>query len=157
MPSRAPSNGVEVYRGDLFAPLPLDLEGRVDVIVSVVPYVPDVDAIDLLPRDTLQFESTLSYDGGDRGSSTSCVASSARGRRCSYDPKARSSSNSAAKQAEATRRTDVRETRLRRRRGTSSMDDGDVRGHRGHAQGMTKPASLGAAGGLIENVAEWGW
>src|SRR5438552_1864356 len=36
----ATSNSVEVYRGDLFAPLPGALEGRVDVVVGVVPYVP---------------------------------------------------------------------------------------------------------------------
>jgi release factor glutamine methyltransferase len=62
----AKSNGVEVYNGDLFAPLPLDLEGRVDVIVAVVPYVP-TSSLDLLPRDTFVFESTLSYDGGTEG------------------------------------------------------------------------------------------
>jgi release factor glutamine methyltransferase len=34
----ATANGVEVYWGDLFAPLPRTLEGRVDVVVGVVPY-----------------------------------------------------------------------------------------------------------------------
>jgi release factor glutamine methyltransferase len=62
----ASSNGVEVYGGDLFAPLPRDLEGTVDVVVGVVPYVP-TRSLALLPRDTLVFESTLSYDGGDDG------------------------------------------------------------------------------------------
>ena len=32
-------NGVEVYRGELFDPLPMVLAGRVDVVVAVVPYV----------------------------------------------------------------------------------------------------------------------
>jgi len=59
----AAANGVEVYRGDLFAPLPDGLAGRVDVVISVVPYVP-TSALPLLQRDTFAFESTLSYDGG---------------------------------------------------------------------------------------------
>jgi len=62
----ATANGVEVYCGDLFAPLPDGLERRVDVVVGVVPYVPS-PALALLPRDTLAFESPLSYDGGPEG------------------------------------------------------------------------------------------
>ena len=62
----AASNGVEVYCGDLFAPLPCALEGRADVVVGVVPYVP-TPALGLLARDTLTFESPLSYDGGRDG------------------------------------------------------------------------------------------
>lgn len=62
----AASNGVEVYRGDLFSPLPLELEGVVDVVVGVVPYVP-TKSLELLPRDTFTFESTLAYDGGAKG------------------------------------------------------------------------------------------
>ena len=62
----AAANGVEVYRGDLFAPLPTALAGRVDVVVGVVPYVPTTD-LALLQRDTLTFESPLSYDGGADG------------------------------------------------------------------------------------------
>jgi release factor glutamine methyltransferase len=62
----ARANGVEVYRGDLFAPLPRALEGRVDVVVGVVPYVPTPD-LALLQRDTFAFESPLSYDGGPDG------------------------------------------------------------------------------------------
>lgn len=56
-------NGVEVSRGDLFAPLAGHLHGRVDVVVGVVPYVPTPD-LGLLQRDTLTFESERSYDGG---------------------------------------------------------------------------------------------
>jgi release factor glutamine methyltransferase len=59
----AAANGIEVYRGDLFDPLPPSLRGTVDVVVSVVPYVP-TPALALLPRDTLDFEPSLSYDGG---------------------------------------------------------------------------------------------
>ena len=62
----AAANGVEAYRGDLFAALPRELEGRVDVVVGVVPYVPTPE-LPLLQRDTLTFESPLAYDGGDDG------------------------------------------------------------------------------------------
>ena len=62
----AAANGVEVYRGDLFAPLPRALEGRVDVVVGVVPYVPTPE-LPLLQRDTFTFESPLAYDGGRDG------------------------------------------------------------------------------------------
>jgi release factor glutamine methyltransferase len=62
----AMANEVEVYRGDLFAPLPHRLEGRVDVVVGVVPYVPTPE-LPLLQRDTFTFESRLSYDGGADG------------------------------------------------------------------------------------------
>jgi release factor glutamine methyltransferase len=59
-------NGVDVYLGDLFAPLPGTLEGRVDVIVGAVPYVPTSE-LPLLQRDTFTFESRRSYDGGRDG------------------------------------------------------------------------------------------
>ena len=62
----AAANGAEVYRGDLFEPLPRILEGHVDVVVGVVPYVP-TPALPLLQRDTFAFESPLSYDGGPDG------------------------------------------------------------------------------------------
>jgi release factor glutamine methyltransferase len=62
----ATANGVEAYRGDLFAPLPPALRRRVDVVVAVVPYVPTPD-LPLLQRDTFAFESRSSYDGGPDG------------------------------------------------------------------------------------------
>jgi release factor glutamine methyltransferase len=64
----ARANGVEAYCGDLFDAFPasLHLGGRVDLVVAVVPYVPS-PALALLQRDTLAFESTLSYDGGPDG------------------------------------------------------------------------------------------
>jgi release factor glutamine methyltransferase len=62
----AAANGVEVYRGDLFGPLPRGLEGRVEVVVGVVPYVA-TPALPQLQRDTFAFESTLAYDGGPDG------------------------------------------------------------------------------------------
>jgi release factor glutamine methyltransferase len=62
----ARANGVEAYCGDLFAPLPGGFDGQVDLVVAVVPYVP-THALALLQRDTLTFESPLSYDGGPDG------------------------------------------------------------------------------------------
>jgi release factor glutamine methyltransferase len=62
----AAANGVEAYRGDLFAPLPPGLAGNVDVVVGVVPYVPTPE-LSLLQRDTFAFETPLSYDGGPDG------------------------------------------------------------------------------------------
>ena len=62
----ARANGVDAYCGNLFDPLPGPLEGRVDLVVAVVPYVP-TPALALLQRDTLTFESPLSYDGGPDG------------------------------------------------------------------------------------------
>jgi release factor glutamine methyltransferase len=59
----ATANGVETYCGDLFAPLAGTLQGRVDVVVGVVPYVPTPE-LPLLQRDTFLFESPRSYDGG---------------------------------------------------------------------------------------------
>jgi release factor glutamine methyltransferase len=38
----------------------------VDVVVGVVPYVP-TSSLAMLPRDTLSFESPVSYDGGPDG------------------------------------------------------------------------------------------
>jgi release factor glutamine methyltransferase len=62
----ARSNGLEAYAGDLYAPLPGELERRVDVVVGVVPYVPTGE-LGLLQRDTFTFETPLAYDGGADG------------------------------------------------------------------------------------------
>lgn len=62
----ARANGVETYSGDLFAAVPPDLKGRVDVLVAVVPYVPERE-LQYLHRDTLTFETTLAYLGGVDG------------------------------------------------------------------------------------------
>jgi release factor glutamine methyltransferase len=62
----ARANGIEVLEGDLLDPLPRELEGQVAVIVGVVPYVPTPE-LGLLQRDTFTFETALSYDGGDDG------------------------------------------------------------------------------------------
>lgn len=60
------ANGVAARCGDLFDPLPATMRGRVDVVVSVAPYVPTLE-LPLLQRDTLTFESPLAYDGGPDG------------------------------------------------------------------------------------------
>jgi len=62
----AVSNGVSAYQGDLFEPFARELEGEIDVVVAVVPYVP-TPSLALLARDTFVFESSLSYDGGTDG------------------------------------------------------------------------------------------
>lgn len=62
----ARANGVDARLGDLFAPLPAEMAGRVDVVAGVVPYVPRPE-LGLLQRDTLSFESPLAYDGGPDG------------------------------------------------------------------------------------------
>ncbi len=62
----ARANGVEARAGDLFAPLPPELRGRVDVVTGVVPYVPAPE-LGSLQRDTFAFESPLAYDGGPDG------------------------------------------------------------------------------------------
>jgi release factor glutamine methyltransferase len=62
----ARSNGVDVRIGDLDAPLPDDLAGRVDVLCGVLPYVPR-DALHLLPRDVAAHEPRTALDGGEGG------------------------------------------------------------------------------------------
>jgi release factor glutamine methyltransferase len=59
-------NGVDARQGDLFAPLPADLVGALDVVVAVPPYVP-TRSLPLLPRDTLAHEPTSALDGGPDG------------------------------------------------------------------------------------------
>ena len=55
-----------VYQGDLFDPLPLDLRGRVDVLVANVPYVPS-DAVDTMPPEARVHEPRVALDGGTDG------------------------------------------------------------------------------------------
>jgi release factor glutamine methyltransferase len=55
-----------VYQGDLFAPLPGSLRGRIDVIVANVPYVPTGD-IGQLPADARRNEPRIALDGGRDG------------------------------------------------------------------------------------------
>lgn len=55
-----------VLRSDLFADLPADLHGRVDVLTANVPYVPSA-ALALMPREAREHEPRLALDGGDDG------------------------------------------------------------------------------------------
>jgi release factor glutamine methyltransferase len=59
-------NGVDARLGDLDAPLPGELRGRVDVLTAVTPYVP-TDELRLLPRDVVAFEPRAALDGGVDG------------------------------------------------------------------------------------------
>ncbi|MCW6005448.1 putative protein N(5)-glutamine methyltransferase [Micromonospora sp. CPCC 205371] len=58
--------GGRVYEGDLFAPLPADLRGRVDILVANVPYVP-TEAVALLPPEARVHEPRVALDGGPDG------------------------------------------------------------------------------------------
>ncbi|MFD5872922.1 putative protein N(5)-glutamine methyltransferase [Streptomyces sp. NPDC060322] len=55
-----------VYEGDLFAPLPASLRGRVDVLLANVPYVP-TDDVGLLPAEARIHEPLVALDGGGDG------------------------------------------------------------------------------------------
>lgn len=52
--------------GDLYAALPEDLRGRVDLLVVNAPYVP-TDAIALMPPEARDHEPTIALDGGTDG------------------------------------------------------------------------------------------
>jgi release factor glutamine methyltransferase len=62
----AMENGVQVLRGDLAEPIPAGLQGRIDVVIGVVPYVPSRE-IQFLPRDVREHEPRLALDGGTDG------------------------------------------------------------------------------------------
>jgi len=62
----AERHGVELLAGDLDAPLPPELAGRVDVLCANVPYVPS-GAIATMPRDVRDHEPRLALDGGPDG------------------------------------------------------------------------------------------
>ena len=62
----AAANGVEVFLGDLAAPLPAGLDARADVVTAVVPYVPTAE-LRLLARDVQAYEPRRALDGGVRG------------------------------------------------------------------------------------------
>jgi release factor glutamine methyltransferase len=56
----------QVYKGDLFEPLPAALRGRIEVLVANVPYVPSGE-IGMLPREARLHEPRAAYDGGADG------------------------------------------------------------------------------------------
>jgi release factor glutamine methyltransferase len=55
-----------VHQGDLYAALPGDLRGRVDVLVANAPYVP-TDAIGTMPPEARDHEPLVALDGGADG------------------------------------------------------------------------------------------
>ena len=58
--------GVPVYAGDLFAALPADLVGRIDLLLANTPYVP-TEEIALLPAEARDYEHHVALDGGPDG------------------------------------------------------------------------------------------
>ncbi|WP_203590103.1 putative protein N(5)-glutamine methyltransferase [Streptomyces sp. SID13031] len=58
--------GGQVSQGDLYAALPPSLRGRIDVLLSNVPYVPS-DEIRLLPTEARLHEPLVTLDGGSDG------------------------------------------------------------------------------------------
>jgi release factor glutamine methyltransferase len=64
--ARANLPGAHVYEGDLDAPLPADLAGRVDVLVANAPYVPTGE-IGLMPPEARDHEPMTALDGGPDG------------------------------------------------------------------------------------------
>ena len=60
-----PADG-QVLEGDLYAPLPEALRGRVDVLVVNAPYVP-TEAIDTMPPEARTYEPRPALDGGSDG------------------------------------------------------------------------------------------
>ena len=55
-----------VFAGDLYAALPEDLRGRVDVLVANAPYVPH-DQVATMPREARDHEHRIALDGGPDG------------------------------------------------------------------------------------------
>ncbi|MEV6160338.1 putative protein N(5)-glutamine methyltransferase [Streptomyces sp. NPDC052052] len=55
-----------VHQGDLFEPLPVDLCGRVEILLANVPYVPTQE-VELLPAEARIHEPRVALDGGRDG------------------------------------------------------------------------------------------
>ena len=55
-----------VHQGDLYAALPVELRGHVDVLLANVPYVP-THHLPLLPAEARLHEAPMALDGGDDG------------------------------------------------------------------------------------------
>jgi release factor glutamine methyltransferase len=55
-----------VHLGDLFDALPVELRGRVDLLVTNVPYVPSA-AVPLMPPEARDHEPRVALDGGPDG------------------------------------------------------------------------------------------
>ena len=60
------SESVTALEGDLFAALPDDARGKLDVVISNPPYIPSAD-VPTLPAEVAGFEPHLALDGGPDG------------------------------------------------------------------------------------------
>jgi release factor glutamine methyltransferase len=58
--------GGRVYQGDLFAPLPGSLRGRIDILICNAPYVP-TEEIAFMPLEARDHEARVALDGGPDG------------------------------------------------------------------------------------------
>jgi release factor glutamine methyltransferase len=58
--------GGHVYEGDLFAPLPADLRGRIDLLLLNAPYVPTAE-LSMMPAEARLYEPRIALDGGKDG------------------------------------------------------------------------------------------
>jgi release factor glutamine methyltransferase len=58
--------GGQVYEGDLFAPLPGSLRGRVSILICNAPYVPTAE-IAFMPPEAREHEARMALDGGGDG------------------------------------------------------------------------------------------
>jgi len=58
--------GGQVFEGDLYSALPASLRGRVDILLSNVPYVPTGE-VRLLPTEARLHEPLVTLDGGGDG------------------------------------------------------------------------------------------
>jgi release factor glutamine methyltransferase len=58
--------GGQVYRGDLYQPLPARLRGEVSVIAANLPYVP-TEAVATMPAEARSYEPLVALDGGADG------------------------------------------------------------------------------------------
>jgi release factor glutamine methyltransferase len=58
--------GGHAYAGDLFDALPTKVQGRIDVLLANVPYVPTED-VALLPAEAREYEALVALDGGSDG------------------------------------------------------------------------------------------
>jgi release factor glutamine methyltransferase len=58
--------GGRVYQGDLFGALPVQLRGRIDVLICNAPYVPTSE-IAFMPAEAREHEAPMALDGGTDG------------------------------------------------------------------------------------------
>ncbi|TWD84216.1 release factor glutamine methyltransferase [Kribbella amoyensis] len=58
--------GAQAFEGDLFDALPIDLRGRIDLLLCNVPYVPTSE-LHLLPAEAREYEPKVTLDGGSDG------------------------------------------------------------------------------------------